>query len=230
MDPSANNSGHQRIDLDSRLRAPRAAAVAGIIFSALLIISLLLLRHSVPVLPIEASAWLRESSGTVSLSVNLVPFAGIAFLWFIGVLRDRLGKREDRFFATVFMGSGLLFLATLFVAAAFVGGNRDRVWHRNRPTFRFSDIHGRASGCLRNHECLRGPYGGSIHHCHLHACSSHRLCFALDRNNRICFRRRIVLCRAARRLDRASFPVLGSAFQPAHPSGQFWRISPGEHE
>jgi hypothetical protein len=30
-----------------------------------------------------------------------VPFAGIAFLWFIGVLRDRLGEFEDRFFATV---------------------------------------------------------------------------------------------------------------------------------
>src|SRR5215510_2290650 len=47
--------------------------------------------------------------------------AGIAFLWFIGVLRDRLGEREDRFFATVFFGSGLLFLGMLFIAAAIVG-------------------------------------------------------------------------------------------------------------
>jgi hypothetical protein len=51
----------------------------------------------------------------------MVPFAGIAFLWFIGVLRDRLGEREDRFFATVFLGSGLLLLAMLFAAAAVVG-------------------------------------------------------------------------------------------------------------
>ena len=43
-------------------------------------------------------------------------------MWFIGVLRDRLGTREDRFFATVFLGSGLLFLAMLFCAAAVVGG------------------------------------------------------------------------------------------------------------
>ena len=50
----------------------------------------------------------------------MVPFAGIAFLWFIGVLRDRLGELEDRFFATVFFGSGLLFLAMLFVSAALV--------------------------------------------------------------------------------------------------------------
>ena len=43
--------------------------------------------------------------------MKVIPFAGIAFLWFIGVLRDRLGELEDRFFATVFLGSGLLFLA-----------------------------------------------------------------------------------------------------------------------
>jgi hypothetical protein len=53
--------------------------------------------------------------------LNLVPFAGIAFLWFIGVLRDRLAQQEDRFFATVFFGSGLLFLAMLFAAAAVIG-------------------------------------------------------------------------------------------------------------
>jgi hypothetical protein len=27
----------------------------------------------------------------VSLALGLLPFAGIAFLWFIGVVRDRLG-------------------------------------------------------------------------------------------------------------------------------------------
>jgi hypothetical protein len=47
---------------------------------------------------------------------------GIAFLWFVGVLRDRIGHREDRFFATVFLGSGLLFVAMLFVTAAVAGG------------------------------------------------------------------------------------------------------------
>ncbi len=56
------------------------------------------------------------------LALGLVPFAGIAFLWFIGVLRDRVGVAEDRFFATVFLGSGLLFVGTLFVAAAIAAG------------------------------------------------------------------------------------------------------------
>jgi len=58
----------------------------------------------------------------VAIGLNLVPFADIAFLWFIGVIRDRIGRHEDRFFATVFLGSGLLFVGMLFVAAAVAGG------------------------------------------------------------------------------------------------------------
>ena len=58
----------------------------------------------------------------MSLALGLLPFAGIAFLWFIGVVRDRLGPLEDQFFATVFFGSGLLFLALAFVSAALAGG------------------------------------------------------------------------------------------------------------
>jgi hypothetical protein len=54
----------------------------------------------------------------VRFALNLIPFAGIAFLWFVGVLRDRLGAFEDRFFATVFLGSGLLFVGNLFASAA----------------------------------------------------------------------------------------------------------------
>jgi hypothetical protein len=111
-----------RIDSTAYLKAPRAAAIAGILFSVLLVSAFLLFRHTVPADPQEAGAWLRARSGTVGLGLNLIPFAGIAFLWFMGVLRDRLGAKEDRFFATVFLGSGLLFLAMLFVSAAFVGG------------------------------------------------------------------------------------------------------------
>jgi hypothetical protein len=104
-----------------RLRTPRAAAVAGIIFSVLMMAALVLLRLSVPDNPLERGAWLGTDANRVAIALNLVPFAGIAFLWFIGVLRARLGEREDRFFATVFLGSGLLFLAMLFVAAATAG-------------------------------------------------------------------------------------------------------------
>jgi hypothetical protein len=103
------------------LKTPKAAAIAGILFSILLILVFWLLRISVPDDPQETGSWLKSESGAVALAVNLVPFAGIAFLWFIGVLRDRLGEREDKFFSTVFFGSGLLFLAMLFAAAAVAG-------------------------------------------------------------------------------------------------------------
>jgi hypothetical protein len=105
-----------------RATTPRAAAVAGILFSVLLITSLVLVRAAVPADPLESGAWLSQDLKSVSLALNLVPFAGIAFLWFIGVVRDRLGEHEDRFFATVFLGSGLLFLAMLFVSVGVAGG------------------------------------------------------------------------------------------------------------
>jgi len=47
-----------------------------------------------------------------------MPLAGIAFLWFVAVIRNRIGEREDRFFATVFIGSGLLFVAMMWAAGA----------------------------------------------------------------------------------------------------------------
>src|ERR1035437_641187 len=108
----------------SPLRTPRAAALAGIVFSVLLTSALLLLRISVPPHPAVPGSWLTDSRrrAAVAIALNLVPFAGIAFLWFIGVLRDRIGEREDRFFATVFLGSGLLFVAMIFAAAAIAGG------------------------------------------------------------------------------------------------------------
>ena len=123
MDSNSNGAGGSRAPvIRARLKTPRAAAIAGILFSALLIYSLWLLRLSIPADPLETGAWLETSAKRVSFALNLVPVAGIAFMWFIGVLRDRLGRQEDQFFATVFLGSGLLFLGMLFIAAAATGG------------------------------------------------------------------------------------------------------------
>ena len=105
----------------AHLRTPRAAAVAGLLFALLLFLSIGMLRLSMPDHPAIPEAWLKVESGRVLLALNLIPFAGIAFLWYVGVLRDRLGVREDRFFATVFLGSGFLFLAMLFTGAAVMG-------------------------------------------------------------------------------------------------------------
>jgi hypothetical protein len=107
--------------LRSRSKAPKAAAIAGILCSGLLITCLVLLLTVIPADSREGGEWLSSSRNTVLLALNLVPFSGIAFLWFIGVMRDRLGEYEDQFFATVFLGSGLLFLAMLFSFAAITG-------------------------------------------------------------------------------------------------------------
>jgi hypothetical protein len=114
--------GEQRTLTSAALTTPRAAAAAGIVFSVLMIPTLALVRMSVPANLQDAGEWLSRNWRTVRFALNLVPFAGIAFLWFIGVLRDRIGAQEDRFFATVFLGSGLLFLAMLFVSSAVAGG------------------------------------------------------------------------------------------------------------
>src|SRR5256886_16738400 len=70
----------------------------------------------------DIADWLQGNTTTISLALTLVPFAGIAFLWFVGVVRSRLGSMEDQFFSTVFFGSGLLFLAMMFASAAIAGG------------------------------------------------------------------------------------------------------------
>jgi hypothetical protein len=113
---------HTEAPSERALRTPRAAAIAGLLFSVLVLAIFVLLRLSIPADPLEAGVWLTEHVGRVRGALYLVPFAGIAFLWFIGVLRSRLGDQEDRFFATVFLGSGLLFLALLFMLAAIAEG------------------------------------------------------------------------------------------------------------
>jgi len=118
------------------LRAPRAAGVAGLAFAALFISALLLLRgqptagSSVD----EIAGWYLRKGKTVAIvGVYLAPFAGIAFLWFIAVIRSHIGDREDQFFATVFLGSGLLFVAMLFAAAAAAGAPLAAVKFQGAP-------------------------------------------------------------------------------------------------
>lgn len=102
------------------LRTPRAAAVAGIIFAAILTAVIYLTRSAALSVGADPLVWLTSQSGRtrVTWALNLVPYAGIAFLWFIGVIRTRLGAAEDKLFATVFLGSGLVFVAMLFASAA----------------------------------------------------------------------------------------------------------------
>ncbi len=101
------------------IRTPRAAALAGLLFALLLTSSLVLIRLAVTDEG-EAGSWITNDSrrSVVVVCLNLTPIAGIAFLWFIGVIRDRIGEGEDRFLSSVFLGSGLLYVAMLFATAA----------------------------------------------------------------------------------------------------------------
>ena len=69
-----------------KLKTPRAAAIAGILFALLFGTGLVLIRISIPTDPAAENTWLVTNSRTVSLALNLIPYAGIAFLWFIGVI------------------------------------------------------------------------------------------------------------------------------------------------
>jgi hypothetical protein len=107
---------------NKRLRTPRAAAIAGILFAVLMITSFVILQISIPPESGDPSDWLDESAALITFALSLLPYAGIAFLWFIGVIRDRIGLLEDQFFSTLFFGSGLLYLAMTFATAAIAGG------------------------------------------------------------------------------------------------------------
>ena len=98
-------------------RSRRAAAVAGIVFAVLLITAMIMLRVALEEGNLQTLQDDAARRSLIRMSLSLVPFAGIAFLWFIGVVREQIGVVEDRLFSTVFLGSGLLFLAMVFVGA-----------------------------------------------------------------------------------------------------------------
>ncbi|WP_407840953.1 hypothetical protein ACE1OC_38585 [Streptomyces sp. DSM 116496] len=105
------------------LSTPRAAGLAGILFAVLMAAAIVLARIGLPeggggAAEIEVTSGQRDA---VTTALELVPFAGIAFLWFMGALREHSGEAEDRFVASVFLGSGMVFVACLFGASAAAG-------------------------------------------------------------------------------------------------------------
>ena len=113
--PAAGPGLHQ-------LTTPRAAAVAGVLFALLFGATIILVRLKMPEGMGDSTAWATSRAGGISIAAKLMPFAGITFLWFIGVVRDNLGRYEDRFFSSVLVGSGLLFLAMMFCSTAIAAG------------------------------------------------------------------------------------------------------------
>ena len=101
------------------LRAIRAAGVAGLVFAVTLTTSLLLLRVDPIVLSNVGDGGVPpQVSDATLVALYLIPFAGISFTWLLAALRRRIGRLEDQLFSTVFLATGLLFVAMLFAAGA----------------------------------------------------------------------------------------------------------------
>lgn len=113
----------------NRLTTPHSAAAAGVLFALLFGAALVCIETSLPEGAAPGSQFLDGANARLRAAAILMPFAGIAFLWFIGVVRDGFGELEDRFFSSVFLGSGLLFLSVIFAASAvgagLAAGHRD---------------------------------------------------------------------------------------------------------
>lgn len=109
-------------DPQRNLRSIEAAAIAGIIHSILLVIALniLLSPPGISASQADVSAFYQNDSSPLRgvLAFNLVVFAMIGFIWFVAVIRHRIGEREPRFFATVFFGAGILYAAMTLIGAA----------------------------------------------------------------------------------------------------------------
>ena len=107
------------------VRAPRAAGVAGLLFAVLFTTALLLFRSTIGMRNSVGEVQrlvATDDVGAIMAGIYIVPFAGVAFLWFMAVVRDRIGDREETFFTTAFLGSGLVFVATMFAGVvAFAG-------------------------------------------------------------------------------------------------------------
>ncbi|MEU2858429.1 hypothetical protein ACIQWL_21620 [Streptomyces mirabilis] len=106
---------------EERLRTPHAAGLAGTVFALLLAAAIVLVRIAIPAGDAETATVAPDQRWEVRTALEILPFAGIFFLWFMGALRARVGDAEDRFIATVFMGSGLVYVATMFAAGAAAG-------------------------------------------------------------------------------------------------------------
>ncbi|MEA2001596.1 MAG: hypothetical protein U9N84_06890 [Actinomycetota bacterium] len=105
-----------------RLRSVESAAIAGVIYAVLAVAALVILTRF-PALTLsnaDLTAWFDsiEHQAALILGLNLAAVSAIAFLWFVAVIRRRIGDREDRLFATVFLGSAIAYVAIWLVGAA----------------------------------------------------------------------------------------------------------------
>lgn len=124
--PANEMNAHLEQRLDDKIVRRRwsieSAALAGIIYAVGASVAILfVIDFPSPDLPeAELQAWFADDWNRWRLlaGLNLGTIAAIAFLWFVGVLRNRIGDREDRFFGTVFYGSAIIHTALWVISLA----------------------------------------------------------------------------------------------------------------
>jgi hypothetical protein len=113
-----------RSPLRRRFASIEAAAVAGIICSLGWSLSVrgLLAAPGIGAPDREIERFYADASASRLMMVwlQVLVFSTIAFLWFVGVIRSRLGDREPKLFGTVFFGASILLAGLLFVGAALL--------------------------------------------------------------------------------------------------------------
>ena len=108
-----------------RISSPHPAAWAGVAFAVLFLVGYFMVE-SAPTASATDAELLEyytssDRTAVVVAALYVVPFSGIAFIWFLAALRQRVqsvAPQEEMVFATVQLVSGVLFLAMMFVAAA----------------------------------------------------------------------------------------------------------------
>lgn len=103
-----------------RAASVEAAAVTGVLFAVLYAASLWLIQSALPEWDATAgrvAAQIARSDARTAMTAGyaLAPFAAIAFVWFVAVIRRRIPS-EDRFVSTVFVAGSTVFVVVYLIA------------------------------------------------------------------------------------------------------------------
>lgn len=121
MGEGSDPGGRGRTHIPRALRSIEAAAIAGLLHSGLSLFATSLFLSAPD--PADGDQMITEwylddgNQRRLILAVNLLTISSIMFIWFVAVIRRRVGERENRFFGTVFFGSAVL-LTSAWLAAA----------------------------------------------------------------------------------------------------------------
>jgi len=121
-EPTINPASGRAWSRWRRLRSIEGAAVAGIVAAVGWVVALagLLDIPDPGATDAEILSHYEDLAGShrALAYLQVLVVATIAFLWFVGVIRHRIGVREQKLFGTVFLGGGILLAGLLFVGLA----------------------------------------------------------------------------------------------------------------